>query len=538
MDVTGTTFLFSSFLVLLLLLLGKQSYSRRGNARLPPGPFKLPLIGSLHHVLGRLPHRTFAALSEKFGAVMLLKLGEVPTLVVSSPEAAAEIMKTQDVSFASRPMISSIRIMGYGDKSPAFAPYGSYWREVRKMSILELLSVRRVQSFRSIREEEVLNFVRSIDASSNSGSTVNLSSKFLLLTNDIAARAILGRKCKYQKQFLQVTNQGLEESGGFSLADLFPSSSLVSLLSGMSLKLPRLHREMDAILSSIIQEHREGNSTEQAEEDLVDVLLKVQREGSLPFAFTDEAVKAVVLVTFLTLISQIRFVPNFRCPTPGYLFWNGNLVKDLFGAGGETTATTLEWTMSELMTNPGAMKRVQEEVRETVGAKGRVREEDINEMNYLRMIIKETMRLHPPLPLLLPRECQESREILGYQIPEKTRVLVNVWALGRDPRHWDDAAEFKPERFDRGSSTVDFKGTNFEFIPFGAGRRMCPGIAFGMASVELPLACLLYHFDWELPARDGGKPGELDMAENFSLTCRRRSELCLRAIPRNPCPMY
>ncbi|RRT63559.1 hypothetical protein B296_00042606 [Ensete ventricosum] len=491
MDVTGTTFLFSSFLVLLLLLLGKQRHSRRGNARLPPGPFKLPLIGSLHHVLGRLPHRTLAALSEKFGAVMLLKLGEVPTLVVSSPEAAAEIMKTQDVSFASRPMISSIRIMGYGDKSPAFAPYGSYWREVRKMSILELLSVRRVQSFRSIREEEVLNFVRSMDASSNSGSTVNLSSKFLLLTNDIAARAILGRKCKYQKQFLQVTNQGLEESGGFSLADLFPSSSLVSLLSGMSLKLPRLHREMDAILSSIIQEHREGNSTEQAEEDLVDVLLKVQREGSLPFAFTDEAVKAVVLVTFLTLISQIR-----------------------------------------------AMKRVQEEVRETVGGKGRVREEDINEMNYLRMIIKETMRLHPPLPLLLPRECQEPREILGYQIPEKTRVLVNVWALGRDPRHWDDAAEFKPERFDRGSSTVDFKGTNFEFIPFGAGRRMCPGIAFGMASVELPLACLLYHFDWELPARDGGKPGELDMAENFSLTCRRRSELSLRAIPRNPCPMY
>ncbi|CAD5168990.1 unnamed protein product [Musa acuminata subsp. malaccensis] len=306
---------------------------------------------------------------------MLLKLGEVPTLVVSSPEAAAEIMKTQDVSFASRPMIS------YGDKSPAFASYGSYWREIRKMSILELLSIKRVLSFRSIREEEVLNFVRSMDLSSNSGCTVNLSSKFALMTNDIAARAIIGRKCKYQKQFLQVLNRGLEASGGFSLVDLFPSSSLVSLLSGMSLKLPRLHREMDAILSSIIQEHRERNSTEQVEEDLVDVLLKVQREGSLPFAFTDVAVKAIIL--------------------------------DLFGAGGETTATTLEWIMSELMRNPGAMKRVQQEVRVTVGGKGRVREEDINEMNYLRMIIKETLRLHPPLPLLLPRECQDQSAVAG-----------------------------------------------------------------------------------------------------------------------------
>ncbi|XP_064940637.1 germacrene A hydroxylase-like [Musa acuminata AAA Group] len=335
---------------------------------------------------------------------MLLKLGEVPTLVVSSPEAAAEIMKTQDVSFASRPMISSVRIIAYGDKSPAFASYGSYWREIRKMSILELLSIKRVLSFRSIREEEVLNFVRSMDLSSNSGCTVNLSGKFALMTNYITAtltaRAIIGRKFKYQKQFLQVLNRGLEASGGFSLADLFPSSSLVSLLSGMSLKLPRLHREMDAILSSIIREHRERNSTEQVEEDLVDVLLKVQREGSLPFAFTDVAVKAIIL--------------------------------DLFGAGGETTATTLEWIISELMRNPGAMKRVQQEVRVTVGGKGRVREEDINEMNYLRMIIKETLRLHPPLPLLLPRECQDQSAVAGEGTRHNGFLLDRV--LGRrDP---------------------------------------------------------------------------------------------------------
>ncbi|RWW56376.1 hypothetical protein BHE74_00036913 [Ensete ventricosum] len=209
----------------------------------------------------------------------------------------------------------------------------------------------------------------------------------------------------------------------------------------------------------------------------------------------------------------------------------------MLGGGSETSSTILEWAMSELMRNPRVMRRVQEEVRETVGGKGQVTENDINGMTYLRLVIKETLRLHPPVPLLLPRECREACEVLGYQIPEKTRVFVNVWALGRDPRYWDNATEFEPERFERRNSLVDFKGINFEFLPFGAGRRMCPGMSFGLASIELSLACLLYNFDWELPMGDEGKPHELDMSETFLLTCKRRSDLCLHAIPRIPFSM-
>lgn len=200
-------------------------------------------------------------------------------------------------------------------------------------------------------------------------------------------------------------------------------------------------------------------------------------------------------------------------------------------AGSETASSVLVWAMAELMKNPRVMKRAQMEMRQTLKGKAEVTESDIRELDYLKLVIKETLRLHTPLPLLVPRECQETCEILGYVIPKKTRVAVNVWAIGRDPKFWEDAEEFKPERFEEGSSTtrVDYKGTNFELLPFGSGRRMCPGMSFGIANVELPLAQLLYHFDWRLP--DGIKPESLDMTESFGITARKASDLYLHAIP-------
>ncbi|CDP07877.1 unnamed protein product [Coffea canephora] len=200
-------------------------------------------------------------------------------------------------------------------------------------------------------------------------------------------------------------------------------------------------------------------------------------------------------------------------------------MQDIFSGGTETSSTTVEWAMSELMRNPRAMVKAQSEVRNAFVGKKTIEETDIQELKYLKSVIKETLRLHPPVPLLVPRKCRQVTEIDGYIIPIKTRVIVNAWAIGRDPEYWDDPESFKPERFE--NSSVDFSGCHFQYVPFGAGRRICPGISFGLANVELPLALLLYHFDWKLP--NGLKPSDLDMTETMGITAPRKENLRLLA---------
>ena len=187
--------------------------------------------------------------------------------------------------------------------------------------------------------------------------------------------------------------------------------------------------------------------------------------------------------------------------------------------------------MAELIKNPSIMQKAQAKIRQVLKGKTVINEADIQELTYLKLVIKETLRLHPSVPLLLPRECREPCVINGIEIPLKTRVLINAWAIGRDPKYWGtDGESFVPERFI--SSSMDYKGTNFEYIPFGAGRRMCPGMSFGLANVEIALSQLLYHFDWYLPA--GMKPENLDMTELFGVTVGRKYDLYLTAVPFRP----
>ena len=171
-------------------------------------------------------------------------------------------------------------------------------------------------------------------------------------------------------------------------------------------------------------------------------------------------------------------------------------MQDIFTGGTETSSTTVEWAMSEMIRNPNVMATAQNEIRKAFMGMKTIEETDVEKLPYLKLVIKETLRLHPPIPLLVPRECREECEIDGYVIPIKTRVMVNAWAIGRDPKYWDDAESFKPERFE--NHPVDFTGNNFEYLLFGARRRICLGISFGLANVELPLALLLYCFDWPL----------------------------------------
>jgi cytochrome P450 len=198
-------------------------------------------------------------------------------------------------------------------------------------------------------------------------------------------------------------------------------------------------------------------------------------------------------------------------------------MQELFVAGNESTTTTIQWAMAELMRNPNVMERAQTELRCALQDKSRVTEDDLVNLPYIKLIIKETLRLHTPGPLLLPRECQESCEILGYDVLKGMIVLVNAWAICRDPKYWDEPEVFKPQRFEE--CTVDFMGSDFCYTPFGAGRRMCPGLAFALVNMELVLAVLLFHFDWQLPP--GSIPSELDMEEEMGISVRRKRDLFL-----------
>lgn len=205
-------------------------------------------------------------------------------------------------------------------------------------------------------------------------------------------------------------------------------------------------------------------------------------------------------------------------------------LQDMFAAGTDTNFITLDWAMTELMINPRVLKRAQAEVRSIVGERRTVSEDDLPQLDYMKAVIKETFRLHPPAPVLVPRESIEDLTIDGYRIPAKTRYFINAWAIGRDPESWQNPDMFEPERFM--NNHIDYKGQDFELIPFGAGRRSCPAITFSTATVELALAQLLHSFEWELPP--GVKVKDLDMTEVFGITMHKISPMIVVAKPHFP----
>uniref|UniRef100_A0A0E0FLN4 Cytochrome P450 n=1 Tax=Oryza nivara TaxID=4536 RepID=A0A0E0FLN4_ORYNI len=461
-----------------------------GGSRLPPSPWALPVIGHLHHVAGALPHRAMRDLARRHGPLMLLRLCELRVVVASTAEAAREVTKTHDLAFATRPITPTGKVLMADSVGVVFAPYGDGWRTLRRICTLELLSARRVRSFRAVREEEVGRLLRAVAAAAAAaaaalttpGATaaVNLSERISAYVADSARMKLLPAQC---------------------LPDLFPSSRAAMLVSRMPRRMKRERQEMMDFIDTIFQEHHQSRAAGGAEEDLLDVLLRIQSQDKTNPALTSDNIKTVII--------------------------------DMFVASSETAATALQWTMSELMRNPRVMRKAQDEVRRALAVAGQdgVTEESLPDLPYLHLLIKESLRLHPPVTMLLPRECREPCRVMGFDVPEGVMVLVNAWAIGRDPAHWDSPEEFAPERFE-GGGAADFKGTDFEYIPFGAGRRMCPGMAFGLANMELALAALLYHFDWELPG--GMLPGELDMTEALGLTTRRRSDLLLVPALRVP----
>lgn len=334
---------------------------------------------------------------------------------------------------------------------------------------------------------------------------VNLSVMFHSVTNSIVSRAAFGKKRKNAAEFLAAIKSGVGLASGFNIPDLFPTwTGILATVTGMKRSLRAIYTTVDGILEEIIAERKGirdekiSGGAENVDENLVDVLIGLQGKGGFGFHLDNSKIKAIIL--------------------------------DMFAGGTGTSASAMEWGMSELMRNPSVMKKLQAEIREVLRGKTTVTEADMQAGNlrYLKMVIREALRLHPPAPLLVPRESIDVCELDGYTIPAKSRVIINAWAIGRDPKYWDNPEEFRPERFEDG--TLDFTGSNYEFIPFGSGRRMCPGFNYGLASMELMFTGLLYHFDWSLP--EG--VNEVDMAEAPGLGVRRRSPLMLCATPFVP----
>ncbi|KDP36616.1 hypothetical protein JCGZ_08432 [Jatropha curcas] len=372
----------------------------------------------------------------------------------------------------------------------AFPPYGDYWREVRKICVLELFSAKRVQSFQSIREEEVGIFIDSILKAASSSSSVDLSEMSLTLTANITCRAAFGKSLKAsgftQERFQEVIHEGFAMLGSFSAADFFPYVGWI---------VDRL-TEFDEFYQKIIDDHiqKERNETE----DIIDVLLDLERDQSSAFQLSQDHIKAILM--------------------------------DIFLAGVDTAAIILVWAMAELIKNPRIMKKAQEEIRTLIGNKREFSKSNIDKLDYLKLILKETLRLHSSGALLIPRESISKFNIGGYEVYPKTRIEVNAWAIGRDPKVWKDAEKFFPERFV--DKDIDYKGQHYEFLPFGAGRRSCPGMSMGMAMAELALANLLYWFDWRLP--NDMKEEDLSMEEKASLATYKKVPLVLVPVKYQP----
>ncbi|CAN1808790.1 Cytochrome P450 71D8 [Linum perenne] len=405
--------------------------------------------------------------------------------------------RTHGLAFASRPSMLAPRVIGKGTNGIAFAPYGEDWRQLRNVCLQELLSPKRVLSFSHIREEVVCNNHHHLN--NNNNKPVDLSSMVVKMLSSVISVAAFGKVSQLNDAFVRVLDDVSNVLSGFTVSDLFPSLKLLPGLTGYRAKLETIRKASNSILDQIIDEHKSRRRRDDSEkvEDLVDVLLSLQESQTCDVPISMDAIKAII--------------------------------SEMFIAGSDSSSATIQWIFSDIINDQRVLQKVQEEVRQVFKNTANIEEARLGELKYLDMAISESMRLHPPGPLLNPRENQETVKLSnGYEIPAKTTVIVNVWAINRDPRYWKEPEKFYPERF--ADSSIDYKGNCFEFIPFGAGRRICPGISFAMVIIKLALANLFFHFDWRLPANL--ESTGLDMTEVFGLlTLKRKHPLCLIPVP-------
>ncbi|XBI96330.1 hypothetical protein VPH35_032625 [Triticum aestivum] len=382
---------------------------------------------------------------------MQLQLGTVPTVVVSSAEAAQEVMKTHDEDCCTRPVSPGMKRLSYGLNNVGFAPYGAYWQAMHKFLVVELFGVRHGKATWHARQHQVEKLMSTL--SGLAGEPVALKEHIFRLADGIIGMLGFGDmynsdKFPHHKNLEHVLEEAAHAQASFSAEDYFPNivGRLVDRITGLAARRDRIFKQLDTFFEIIIEQHLDPRRVKPHNGDLVDRLIGLWKDKSGTLNITRDHVKGIIF----------------------------------------------------LIRKPQLLKKVQNEIRGVVGDNERVRQDDLAKLGYLKMVVKETLRLHPPATMLLPREAMRDIQIGGYDVPAKTWIYVNAWAIGRDPASWpDDPEEFKPERFE--ASEIDFKGAHFELTPFGAGRRICPALSMSTATVEFTLANLLYCFEWALP---------------------------------------
>ncbi|KAG5583053.1 hypothetical protein H5410_053680 [Solanum commersonii] len=566
------SYLFFSAIILLpvLILFFSQKKSTKCSYKLPPGPPGLPIFGNMFE-LGKVPYKKMSVLQQKYGPVLGLKLGTSTNLmVVQTAQAAAELFKNHDTSFADRPMVDVNQAHNYYQGSLAVGRYGSFWRFQRRICTVEMFVHKKISETVPIRRKCVDNMLKWIEkagSSAEKGSGIEVTrfvflASFnmlgnLVLSKDLAdpeseeasdffnaMKGIMERKCvdnmlkwiekaansaekgsgievtrfvflasfnmlgnlilskdladpesEEASEFFNAMKGIMEWSGIPNVSDIFPFLRKFDLQS-LRMKMTRDMGKAIEIMSMFLKEREEERKKGmEKRKDFLDVLLEFEGTGKdEPAKLSEHEIKIFILEMFL--------------------------------AGSETTSNSVEWALTELLRHPQAMAKVKTEISKVIGLNKKFEESDIENLPYMQSVIKESLRLHPPLPFLIPRETIQDTKFMGYDVPKGTRVLVNAWAIGRDPECWDDPMSFKPERFL--GSKIDVKGQHYELIPFGAGRRMCVGLPVGHRMMHFALGSLLHEFEWELP--DGVSPKSINMDESMGATARKRDSL--KVIPK------
>lgn len=499
-----------------------RASSGNGISSAPKAPGAWPFIGHLHLLSGQLPIcRTLGLMADKYGPIFQLQLGAHPALVVSSWEMVKDCFTAaNDKIFASRPSMAIGKYLGYDGAIFALAPYGPYWRDIRKMVTLELLTNSRLEKLKHVRTTEVSCCIKELYSNCNNLPTkVNLSSWLENITCNIIIRMLTGKRfsssinqkstgCTEEMHFKESIKKALFLGGAFVFSDAIPSLEWMDI-GGHIKAMKQTFKEVDSVFDSWLKEHIKKrkdchiiNSTGDRS-DFIDVMLSILPEETMESGYDRDAIiKATTLILIMT--------------------------------ASESTAETLIWALSMLMNNTRSLKLAQDELDEHVGRNRWVEESDINNLPYLQAVVKETLRLYPPGPLSGPREAIEDCYVGKCHIKKGTRLIVNLWKIQRDSRIWKDPDEFKPERwFLEEHTKINFRGQNFEYIPFSSGRRMCPGLTFGTQVVHLTLARLLHGFNILVPRDE-----PVDLSEGLGIALPKVKPLQPVLSPRLPAELY